>query len=292
MPMLGSMPRLIIVPEVPAETTGAITKSWRPDKLILPCPRTGARAAYFLDGGRLLEANWFKQEHSCILHGDNVISDAGLHLYTPVDPIFIALPILEANRGQKKGSDGAFRNAEEAMHTDDFPDFGRVAPLALPYLACVCDVKDAAGDTYYRLNNDKVLAWLRIKVDRTCKGLCAACGPSFEDMEALSRTAYSAGILGEYLSPSWLALLRDSLGIQSDDSETGPPQGEPLQPLNGTSPDRPSKRQKVDPKEAAKKKAAQARAEARAAEMARDAIGTRSITSFFARPKRASAPGR
>jgi hypothetical protein len=43
----------------------------------------------------------------------------------------------------------------------------------------------------------------------------------------------------------------------------------------------------VDPKEAAKRKAAQARAEAKAADLARDAIGTRSITSFFAGPKRA-----
>jgi hypothetical protein len=41
----------------------------------------------------------------------------------------------------------------------------------------------------------------------------------------------------------------------------------------------------LDPKETAKKRAAAAKAETKAAELARDAAGSRKIASFFTKPK-------
>lgn len=58
----------------------------------------------------------------------------------------------------QKESTGVFRNAEEVLHADEFPDFAKILPLAHPHLSCLCDVKKAGGDTYYRLSNDKVRA--------------------------------------------------------------------------------------------------------------------------------------
>jgi ribonuclease H2 subunit B len=51
-------------------------------------------------GGHLQEVNWFKERYRSWFLGDSVISDGGLYLSTPVDPLFLALPILEASRRQ------------------------------------------------------------------------------------------------------------------------------------------------------------------------------------------------
>ena len=55
-------------------------------------------AQYMRVGGHLQEVNWFKERYRSWFLGDSVISYGGLYLSTPVDPLFLALPILEASR--------------------------------------------------------------------------------------------------------------------------------------------------------------------------------------------------
>ena len=52
--------------------------------------------------GRLCEANLFRLPHAAWLAGERVLSDGGLVLVTPVDPLFLALPLLEAARRQAR----------------------------------------------------------------------------------------------------------------------------------------------------------------------------------------------
>ncbi len=52
--------------------------------------------------GHLQEVNWFKERYRAWFVGDNVIDDGGLYLCTPVDPLLMALPLLEASRKEVK----------------------------------------------------------------------------------------------------------------------------------------------------------------------------------------------
>lgn len=55
-----------------------------------------------LVAGRLCEANLFRLPHAAWLAGEGVLSDGGLVLVTPVDPLFLALPLLEFARRQAR----------------------------------------------------------------------------------------------------------------------------------------------------------------------------------------------
>ena len=60
----------------------------------------GVPTQYLRLHGHLQEVNWFKEQYSSWFCGDAVIGDGSLYLATPVDPLFLALPILEASRQQ------------------------------------------------------------------------------------------------------------------------------------------------------------------------------------------------
>ena len=61
---------------------------------------TGQTAQYMHIGNHVQEVNWYKERFRSWFVGDAVIADGGLYLSTPVDPLFLALPILEASRRQ------------------------------------------------------------------------------------------------------------------------------------------------------------------------------------------------
>ena len=52
--------------------------------------------------GRLCEANLFRLPHAAWLAGERMLSNGGLVLVTPVDPLFLALPLLEYARRQAR----------------------------------------------------------------------------------------------------------------------------------------------------------------------------------------------
>lgn len=60
----------------------------------------GERAEYLLLNGHLQEANWFKERYRAWFLGDYVLGDGGMYLCTPIDPLFLALPLLESSRNK------------------------------------------------------------------------------------------------------------------------------------------------------------------------------------------------
>ena len=60
----------------------------------------GAPAPFLVLAGRLCEANLFRGAHAAWFAGPRVLADGGLALVTPVDPLLLALPLLEAARRQ------------------------------------------------------------------------------------------------------------------------------------------------------------------------------------------------
>ncbi|KAK2464258.1 hypothetical protein APHAL10511_003715 [Amanita phalloides] len=165
--------------------------------LRLPHPRTGI-ASLFLpanhsndfshNASRILEVqavaptearSWFLE--------DEVISDGRLLLMTPVDPIFLLLPILQVTNPSDDGYEIPFRPAddifedaarkiEERCRQHDDPSYVIDARDILQFasfqctkdsLQQVCDVKEVTLDiTVYRFSESKVLDYLRRKVER------------------------------------------------------------------------------------------------------------------------------
>lgn len=60
----------------------------------------GEPAEYLLIDGHLQEVNWYKERYRSWFVGDSVQEDGSMYLCTPVDPLFLALPLLESSRMQ------------------------------------------------------------------------------------------------------------------------------------------------------------------------------------------------
>ncbi|GFR47154.1 hypothetical protein Agub_g8845 [Astrephomene gubernaculifera] len=139
-------------------------------------------------------------------------------------------------------------------------------------LACICDVRKVEDTCYYRLNDDRVLAWLRCKF----RQLQAALAAQLAGMDAAHAKLYVLGFLGEYVGDPWVSRLAKSLGANEKEAS-----GTPLQPADGNAlpasrpaptplAGPPEKKQKIDPRVAAKQ-----------ASLAKQAVGTKKLTSFF-----------
>ena len=63
-------------------------------------PHAGEPAEYLLIDGHLQEVNWYKERFRSWFVGDAVLEDGSMYLCTPVDPLFLALPLLDSSRMQ------------------------------------------------------------------------------------------------------------------------------------------------------------------------------------------------
>ncbi|KAF2534863.1 hypothetical protein F2Q70_00032843, partial [Brassica cretica] len=148
--------------------------------------------------------------HDCFFF----VTDGSLYMATPVDPVFILLPIFDEAR-MKKGEDpGKFRQLDEILFVEGYPEYQHLLPLAEKCMEIVCQTQEVGSMKFYRLDNSKVLAWLSCKVSCLKKTLpeldknYAAQGEKQTLVDAVS-------IVGEYLKTEpWLKLLYDHLGLE------------------------------------------------------------------------------
>ncbi|KAF5842512.1 ribonuclease H2, subunit B [Dunaliella salina] len=209
-------------------------------------------------------------------------ADGSLYLCTPLDPLFPLLPILEKARNKGAGNEGVFCALDQILTEAGAQWQGaeRLAQAAVRAdFACLCDCKESGGDAYYRLNDKKALAWLVCKVQQARQSLSY----QLSSMEAAAQTAYVVSFLSEYLPDQWVTKLAKQLGVEAELKGS-----QPLPASNGpeSSQHQPEKKQKVDPKEAAREAARKKAEETRQQTKAKQAVGTKKISSFFAaRPK-------
>ncbi|KAJ7079127.1 ribonuclease H2, subunit B [Mycena belliarum] len=120
--------------------------------------------------------------------GQEVVADGKLLVMTPIDPAFLLIPILQSVYGDN-GAQGMFRPADEIfedaatnLEQSSTSSAGKDATLIVSKedvleftsleccksaLSRVCDVKEITEDiTVYRFSPDKVVEYLRIKVQR------------------------------------------------------------------------------------------------------------------------------
>ncbi|WZZ75722.1 hypothetical protein YC2023_087092 [Brassica napus] len=169
---------------------------------------------YLFSNEMLQEIQWFKQSYGSWFLGDYISQDGSLYMATPVDPVFILLPIFDEAR-MKKGEDpGKFRQLDEILFVEGYPEYQHLLPLAEKCMEIVCQTQEVGSMKFYRLDNSKVLAWLSCKVSCLKKTLpeldknYAAQGEKQTLVDAVS-------IVGEYLKTEpWLKLLYDHLGLE------------------------------------------------------------------------------
>ena len=144
-----------------------------------------------------------------------VLGECVLHLATPIDPLLLALPVLDSKRQASSERDGYFLSYDAL-----FADEGECFPVQLwngkerPFdaLRHICDVRDGWDEPVYRLNNDKALAHLTSKVTRL-----AALLPTLPSTAAAPNPLHTAlSLLSEYVSDVWLSRLCEAHGVDVD----------------------------------------------------------------------------
>lgn len=198
--------RVLIAPE---------SANYKGEFLSLRHPKSGNKTCFLLVNESLQEIHWFKQPYGSWFLGDYVCEDGRLYTATPVDPVFILLPIFDEAR-MKKGSDpGKFRQLDEIIFVDAYPDYQKLFSIAEKSMELVCDFKEIGSTKFFRLNDLKVLDWLNCKVNQLEKTL-PNLDKNYATRDHKEILADSVALLGEYLKDEpWLNLLCSYLKIDT-----------------------------------------------------------------------------
>ncbi|KAF6174301.1 hypothetical protein GIB67_040794 [Kingdonia uniflora] len=191
--------------------------------LSLRHPKSGNPTCYLLNNGYLQELHWFKQSYGSWFLGDYVSEDGSLYVATPVDPVFILLPIFDKARMKKDGDKGKFRQLDEIMFINDYPGYQNILPLAQLCMEIVCEVKEIESVKFFRLDESKVLAWLCHKVQQL-KLTLPTLDQNYAAQDEKGILTEVLSLLGEYLnSDPWLKLLCTHLKFDLQETTRKPP---------------------------------------------------------------------
>ncbi|KAG0003037.1 Ribonuclease H2 subunit B [Modicella reniformis] len=160
--------RICIGPEVPQDSKNPVT-------MLLPHPSSGFPSRYVIQEGQLYEMQLVDSEglRSWFIR-DTVQSDGSLYIITPIDPLFMCIPILDIVRQRTSESEGLFLGLQDIFESDQYTSLRNLVELDKldQHLALVCDVResDSGGGggsgkrKTFRLDNHRTLTWLKRKV--------------------------------------------------------------------------------------------------------------------------------
>ncbi|GMJ00207.1 hypothetical protein like AT4G20325 [Hibiscus trionum] len=206
--------RLLISPDTGANGDGSACF------LSLRHPKSGLRTSYLLCNGLLQELHWFKQPYGSWFLGDYVSEDGSLYTATPIDPVFIMLPIFEDARMKKGDDPGKFRQLDEILFINDYPGYQHLFSIAKDCMEVVCESKEIGSTKFFRLDDIKVLAWLRYKVSQL-KQTLPALDQNYAAREEKDTLVDAVSIIGEYLKDDpWLKLLCNHYKLDSLEAKT------------------------------------------------------------------------
>ncbi|XP_021744340.1 ribonuclease H2 subunit B-like [Chenopodium quinoa] len=185
--------------------------------LSLRHPKSGIATNYLYINEGLHEFQWFKKSYASWFLGEYVCEDGSLYISTPIDPVFIMLPIFEDAR-MKKGIDpGKFRQLDEILYIDGYPGYHHLLPVIEESMGVVCEVKDVGSTKFFRLDDSKVIAWLCEKVDRLKQTLLTL-DKNYTAQDDKHTLAEVVSILGDYLRDKpWVELLCNHLRLNLQD---------------------------------------------------------------------------
>nr|CAD2134773.1 unnamed protein product [Meloidogyne enterolobii] len=177
----------------------------------LPHPKFGRPVLFMIDKeGNPFELMKIEQgQKRSIFVGDSVVSDPGaILLFLPVHPLFLILPLLEESKETFLSLDQLFDESPLKLLSN--------SEKLLKALPLVTECEESKGAKKFRLNEDQLVSWLKIKFAslkeavRTNVLSVGGRGDVFLDH-------YSMGILSDYLTPSTDKLLRSHLLLNKED---------------------------------------------------------------------------
>jgi hypothetical protein len=96
----------------------------------------------------------FKQIYGAYFAGQDLLPDGSMFVCTPMDALFCLLPLLD--KARSKGSGGGMFCALDQVLTEAGAE--RLAPaLSAVDAECICDTREAGGDLFFRLSDDRVI---------------------------------------------------------------------------------------------------------------------------------------
>ncbi|ERN06872.1 hypothetical protein AMTR_s00005p00247650 [Amborella trichopoda] len=177
---------------------------------------TGKPSCYLFTDGLLQELHWFKQSYGSWFIGDYICEDGGIYVATPVDPVFILLPLFHEARMKKGDELGKFRQVDDIMFVDGYPGYRYLLPVVSNSLQAICEVKEVGSEIFCRLDDSKVVAWLHCKVNNL-KLVLPTLDKNYAVRDEKDTLRDAVSLLGEYLSEEpWIRLLCSHLSISLD----------------------------------------------------------------------------
>ncbi|XP_010666826.2 uncharacterized protein LOC104883946 [Beta vulgaris subsp. vulgaris] len=203
--------RVLIAPDSGTSGTAA-------GNLLSLChPKSGIATDYLFINEGLHELQWFKKSHISWFLGDYVCEDGSLYLSTPVDPVFIMLPIFVDARMKKGEEPGKFRQLDEILYIEGYPGYQHLLPVLEKSMGIVCEVKEIGSTKFFRLDDSKVLAWLCAKVDRLKQTLLTL-DKNYAAQDEKHTLIEAVSIVREYMRDEpWVELLCNHLRLNLQD---------------------------------------------------------------------------
>jgi len=203
----------------------------------LPHPKNGFVSLFLFQETKMFEVIKFEDKFRSWLVEDSVQSDGSLHLLTTFDPIFLIIPYL-----RKAVKEGRYMQLEDILVDSAFPSLRHLEKaLSHEALLHICSSKQSADILAYKLDEEKLLAWLKRKVENTAKHLSDSNtivkpGMSANFVHTTTQAEYLRAaheFVSDYISNNYSVKLKDSLGIKDKEN------------VKETAIEPPSKKQKI-----------------------------------------------
>jgi len=181
----------------------------------------------------LLEIQCAKNIPSSYFINQRVKNDGSLFITTPIDPLYVLLPRLDQVRNKKEDEgNGVFVDKTQIFFSEEHPNLKFIEKCKNCNLGLICDVQGEEPDIYYRLNDTKVIEWLKRKIDQIGEEVAKMPGmmqfirsqtakyKSRKDEKLSSNhlLSLSLGFLSEYITSKWNTLLNEAYGLKATTS--------------------------------------------------------------------------
>ncbi|KAG5541178.1 hypothetical protein RHGRI_021138 [Rhododendron griersonianum] len=217
----------------------------------------GNSTCFLLINGGLQEIHWFKQSYGswevCMVHLFIVRCfrsiDGRLYTATPVDPVFILLPIFEEARMKKGDDPGKFRQLDEMIFVNGYPGYRYLLSIAETSMQVVCDVKVFVDIVLGKASVKPASSNVAINISGVdqLKRTLLTLDKNYAARDEKDTLTDAVSVLGEYLKEEpWLELLCSNLKLDLQAAKTadievlpiamenGPASFEPVKEKNGS----------------------------------------------------------
>eukprot|EP00996_Jenningsia_fusiforme_P002155 NODE_2995_length_1070_cov_74.506366_g2747_i0.p1 GENE.NODE_2995_length_1070_cov_74.506366_g2747_i0~~NODE_2995_length_1070_cov_74.506366_g2747_i0.p1 ORF type:complete len:327 (+),score=76.93 NODE_2995_length_1070_cov_74.506366_g2747_i0:53-982(+) len=192
---------------------------------IVQCPHPRGSGTFLIgtSGGKAYEIQRHRKPQGSWFIDQSVEHDGTLMILSEFDPCFLLLPLFSDEKTRR-----LFRSTSDLLDGWLKTLFKNEEIVPQKLLGTFCDRHEMDGEELYRLNEQRLLAWLRVKCNRLAAStsLLNRCAARMfianeddiaEPSAALRKSALEAAlsIIGEYLSDEWFGRLCTSYELDA-----------------------------------------------------------------------------